>query len=198
MNAKAKTVELDEGTAVVAPDLGQNAAIAEDDATINSFLNLMSSAIEATNCSIIIGAAETFLTSELTLDEAKERFVGEDVEQQAATFIVERFVGALCVNIHRGITYGESEIDKAIKQLARARVKLVSNKGDEVVEQYVEGRVRWLAQQRCQQEFRAALMPIAQAAYKKQTGLDWAPAGVPANAPVTGSTGQAALDLLTG
>lgn len=166
---------------------------------ISAFIdNAVAPAVEATNCALILGAANTFLSLQIKNEKVTETFVAEDVEQQAAEFVVDRFIGSLCFNIQNGLDYGAKAIAQADKQLKRALAKHATHAGDEDVQRYVTGRVAWLAQQRCQQEFRLALMEVARAAYRKQTGMEYV-ANNAEPAPVIGDgASQNALSLLTG
>ena len=172
-NDKAQNDEKVEVTPinVISRTFGINDEIGD---AINSFLNdVIAPTIEKSDTSLIVGAASTAAQMNLHCEDVVAKFDGDKLEQVAASYVIERSLSQSCRDLYKGIEFGDKGIFRAQRQLAAALAKLQTNKGDDVIESQVLGRINWLTQMKCQQVFRTRLFAVSQAQYRVQTGKVW-------------------------
>ncbi len=141
---------------------------------INSFLNeVIAPTVEGSDTSLIIGAASTAAQMNLHCEGVVAKFDGDKLDQVAASYVVHRILSQACRDLYMGIEFGDKGIFRAQRQLAAALAKLQSNKGDDVIESQVLGRINWVTQMKIQQVIRTRLFGVLQVAYRAQTGKVW-------------------------
>ena len=142
---------------------------------ISAIINdVIAPTIEATNVSMIAGHAQTIVELQITSEDLKATFDPDMLEFEAASFISEMLVGALSYNLWKGSTdFGPAGIKRQFKTLNSSIALLQRNKGDVEHEERVLKALNWFVKYQMQQSFRLQLIPVANAIYRKQTGMDW-------------------------
>jgi hypothetical protein len=96
----------------------------------------------------------------------------KQIDSDAASWIFEGLLQALCYNIENGLVEGRKMIAKAEDQLASA-MRQDTERHDEKSQERLEGRLDWLSRMHCQQAYREALSAPVKDFYESVTGLTY-------------------------
>lgn len=144
----------------------------------NTLINGVKAVVENTDTSQVLAIVDTFVQNEVRSEDIRKEIDTISIDEQAMSRVAERFVAALCYNLHNDNEAGAAQIDKAESQFAAAYNAYAGDiakngEASEQSERRVVGRMEWFARMKCQQKYRDALLPFAEAAYKELTGHDY-------------------------
>jgi len=144
-------------------------SIAEYDAIV-AFVEVFTNRLNEAPTEPLVSAIDTHLRTKMPHnEEATNEDALNSIEFDAAGYVIDNILGGSIEScLFRG-----TALSKAKGQVETANGRLLNSAGDEKVESYYAGRLRWLTQLQCQVAMKETVQPLFEAVYALQTGKQY-------------------------